>query len=127
MAIATAIRAHQNPLTPADGRSPDTADAGLVAVHDMGMPLAAARILERLDDEGKLPVRAFVYLDVYLIDGGPNHACSVFSGPSVVSGANGSPRRSFLAAASSPDTNASWAGSSTRIRSPAVQLWPAQR
>jgi predicted amidohydrolase YtcJ len=39
------------------------ADAGLVAVHDMGMPVAAARIVERLDREGKLPIRAYVYLD----------------------------------------------------------------
>ena len=39
------------------------ADAGLVAVHDMGMPVAAARIVERLDREGRLPIRAYVYLD----------------------------------------------------------------
>ncbi len=39
------------------------ADAGLVAVHDMGMSVAAARILQRLDRDGKTPVRVFVYLD----------------------------------------------------------------
>lgn len=39
------------------------ADAGLVAVHDMGMSVAAARIVERLDREGRLPIRAYVYLD----------------------------------------------------------------
>ena len=39
------------------------ADAGLVAVHDMGMSVDSARILMKLDDAGKLPVRVFVYLD----------------------------------------------------------------
>jgi predicted amidohydrolase YtcJ len=39
------------------------ADAGLVAVHDMGMSLASARVVQRLDDEHRLPVRLFVYLD----------------------------------------------------------------
>jgi predicted amidohydrolase YtcJ len=40
-----------------------SADAGLVAVHDMGMSLASARIALRLDSEGRLPIRLFVYLD----------------------------------------------------------------
>lgn len=39
------------------------ADAGLVAVHDMGFPLAALPVLKKLDDEGRLPIRVFVYLD----------------------------------------------------------------
>ena len=39
------------------------ADAGLVAVHDMGMSVASARVAIRLDAEGKLPIRLFVYLD----------------------------------------------------------------
>ena len=39
------------------------ADAGLVAVHDMGMDKDAVRELKRLDDEHALPVRVFVYLD----------------------------------------------------------------
>lgn len=39
------------------------ADAGLTAVHDMGMSARAARLLLRLDGEGKVPLRVFVYLD----------------------------------------------------------------
>ena len=39
------------------------ADAGLVAVHDMGMSVASAKILSKLDQAGSLPVRVFVYLD----------------------------------------------------------------
>jgi predicted amidohydrolase YtcJ len=39
------------------------ANAGLVAVHDMGMSVASARILAKLDAEKKLPLRVFVYLD----------------------------------------------------------------
>ncbi|HEY4222611.1 MAG TPA: amidohydrolase family protein, partial [Myxococcota bacterium] len=39
------------------------ADAGLVAVHDMGMPVTSAQILKRLDDAHALPLRVFVYLD----------------------------------------------------------------
>jgi predicted amidohydrolase YtcJ len=39
------------------------ADAGLVAVHDMGMSVASARVAIRLDAEGRLPIRLFVYLD----------------------------------------------------------------
>ncbi len=39
------------------------ADAGLVAVHDMGMDKNAVRVLKKLDDNGALPVRVFVYLD----------------------------------------------------------------
>ena len=39
------------------------ADAGDVAVADMGMSVASYRVLARLDDEGRLPVRVFVYLD----------------------------------------------------------------
>jgi predicted amidohydrolase YtcJ len=39
------------------------ADAGLVAVHDMGMSVASARVVRRLDEAGSLPVRLFVYLD----------------------------------------------------------------
>lgn len=39
------------------------ADAGLVAVHDMGMELASAKVLLQMDQEGVLPVRVFVYLD----------------------------------------------------------------
>ncbi len=39
------------------------ADAGLVAVHDMGMDVASAKILLKLDQAGKLPTRVFVYLD----------------------------------------------------------------
>jgi predicted amidohydrolase YtcJ len=41
----------------------ECADAGDVAVHDMGMSVASAKVLARLDSEGKLPVRVFVYLD----------------------------------------------------------------
>jgi predicted amidohydrolase YtcJ len=39
------------------------ADAGLVAVHDMGMSVASAKVALRLDAAGKLPVRLFVYLE----------------------------------------------------------------
>lgn len=39
------------------------AQAGDVAVHDMGLPLAAVPILQKLDAAGELPVRVFVYLD----------------------------------------------------------------
>lgn len=39
------------------------ADAGLTAVTDQGMSRAALRVLSKLDDEGKLPVRVFVYVD----------------------------------------------------------------
>lgn len=39
------------------------ADAGLTAVADMGTSKDALRVLARLDDEGKLPVRVFAYLD----------------------------------------------------------------
>ena len=39
------------------------ADAGLVAVHDMGMDKDAVRVLKTLDDAGALPVRVFVYID----------------------------------------------------------------
>jgi predicted amidohydrolase YtcJ len=39
------------------------ADAGLVAVHDMGLATDALPILLRLDEEGRLPLRVFVYLD----------------------------------------------------------------
>lgn len=39
------------------------ADAGLVAVHDMGMDKDAVRVLKALNDHGALPVRVFVYLD----------------------------------------------------------------
>jgi predicted amidohydrolase YtcJ len=39
------------------------ADAGLVAVHDMGMDPAAIPVLKKLDDAHALPVRVFVYLD----------------------------------------------------------------
>jgi hypothetical protein len=39
------------------------AEAGLVAVHDMGMGVQQAQILMKLDDAGALPVRVFVYLD----------------------------------------------------------------
>jgi predicted amidohydrolase YtcJ len=39
------------------------ADAGLVAVHDMGMSVASAKVALRLDAERKLPIRLFVYLD----------------------------------------------------------------
>lgn len=39
------------------------ADAGLVAVHDMGMGLKTFEALQALDAEGPLPVRVFVYLD----------------------------------------------------------------
>jgi predicted amidohydrolase YtcJ len=39
------------------------ADAGLVAVHQMGISVDAAKIWAKLDDAGKLPVRSFVYLD----------------------------------------------------------------
>lgn len=39
------------------------ADAGLVAVHDMGFSLAALPVLRKLDAEGRLPIRVFVYLD----------------------------------------------------------------
>jgi predicted amidohydrolase YtcJ len=39
------------------------ADAGLVAVHDMGFPLAALPLLKKLDDAGRLPIRVYVYLD----------------------------------------------------------------
>ncbi len=39
------------------------ADAGLVAVHDMGMSVASAKMLLKLDQDGQLPVRVFVYLD----------------------------------------------------------------
>lgn len=39
------------------------ADVGLVAVHDMGMSVAASKVLMRLDDAQQLPLRVFVYLD----------------------------------------------------------------
>ncbi|MBI1949123.1 MAG: amidohydrolase [Deltaproteobacteria bacterium] len=39
------------------------ADGGLTAVTDQGMSRAAVRVLSKLDDEGKLPTRVFVYLD----------------------------------------------------------------
>jgi hypothetical protein len=39
------------------------ADAGLVAVHDMGMSVASFRVLKGLEARGPLPVRTFVYLD----------------------------------------------------------------
>lgn len=39
------------------------ADGGLTAVTDQGMSRAAARALIKLEDEGKLPTRVFVYLD----------------------------------------------------------------
>lgn len=39
------------------------ADAGLVAVHDMGMSVASFRVLQGLAARGPLPVRTFVYLD----------------------------------------------------------------
>lgn len=39
------------------------ADAGVVAVHDMGMGLQTFEALQALDAEGPLPVRVFVYLD----------------------------------------------------------------
>lgn len=39
------------------------ADAGLVAVHDMGMAVDALPVLRRLESEGRLPLRVFVYLD----------------------------------------------------------------
>ncbi len=39
------------------------ADAGLVAVHDMGMSVAATKVVMKLDDDNKLPLRVFVYLD----------------------------------------------------------------
>lgn len=39
------------------------ADAGLVAVHDMGMSVTVARALVTLDDAGALPLKVFVYLD----------------------------------------------------------------
>jgi predicted amidohydrolase YtcJ len=45
------------------------ADAGLVAAHDMGMSVEAAKILMRLDSRARerggsgLPIRVFVYLD----------------------------------------------------------------
>jgi predicted amidohydrolase YtcJ len=38
------------------------ADAGLVAVHDMGMSVATFHQLRTLDAAGQLPVRVFVYL-----------------------------------------------------------------
>lgn len=39
------------------------ADAGLVAVHDMGVPVRALEALHKLDQEGRVPIRVFVYLD----------------------------------------------------------------
>ena len=39
------------------------AAAGLTAVTDQGTSKAAWRVLARLDDAGKLPIRVFVYLD----------------------------------------------------------------
>lgn len=39
------------------------ADAGLTAVHDMGMSALATRTLVRMDAEGRVPLRVFVYLD----------------------------------------------------------------
>jgi predicted amidohydrolase YtcJ len=39
------------------------ADAGLVAVHDMGMSVASFRVLQGLAARAPLPVRTFVYLD----------------------------------------------------------------
>ncbi|MBM4282977.1 MAG: amidohydrolase [Deltaproteobacteria bacterium] len=39
------------------------ADAGLVAVHDMGMSVASAKVAVRLDADKRLPIRLFVYLD----------------------------------------------------------------
>ncbi len=38
------------------------ADAGLVGVHLMGITVDAAKVLEKLDDQKKLPVRVFAYL-----------------------------------------------------------------
>ena len=39
------------------------AEAGLVAVHDMGMSVEALAALEAVDAESALPIRVFVYLD----------------------------------------------------------------
>ena len=39
------------------------ADAGLVAVHDMGESPETADVAQRLADEGRLPIRLFVYLE----------------------------------------------------------------
>jgi len=39
------------------------ADAGLVAVHDMGQSPVTCDVTQRLADEGRLPIRLFVYLD----------------------------------------------------------------
>lgn len=39
------------------------ADAGLVAVHDMGQSVATCDVAERLAAEGRLPIRLFVYLE----------------------------------------------------------------
>ena len=39
------------------------ADAGLVAVHDMGQSPATCDVTQRLADEDRLPIRLFVYLD----------------------------------------------------------------
>jgi predicted amidohydrolase YtcJ len=39
------------------------ADAGLVAVHDMGMSVDAFTVLRAMDKKAPLPVRVFVYLD----------------------------------------------------------------
>lgn len=41
----------------------ECADAGLVSVHDMGLSVAAAKILLKIDNAGKMPVRVFAYLD----------------------------------------------------------------
>ncbi|MBC8424789.1 amidohydrolase [bacterium] len=39
------------------------ADAGLVAVHDMGESPETCDVAQRLADEGRLPIRLFVYLE----------------------------------------------------------------
>ncbi len=39
------------------------ADAGLVAVHDMGQSVATCDVAERLAAEGRLPIRLFVYME----------------------------------------------------------------
>jgi predicted amidohydrolase YtcJ len=39
------------------------ADAGLVAVHDMGFPVRAVEAVERLDAKWTFPVRVFLYLN----------------------------------------------------------------
>src|SRR5580692_557582 len=53
---------------------------------------------------------------------------SLFSGPIVVRGSNGSPSRTLdLVAATTRSVNSARTAACTRNRSPAVQLWPAHR